>query len=147
MQNLRSEYDHHLRTDSYKWGTAHVPYTMATNDEPQSDSTRTKVDAHTVEEGDEVFMGVNFHMLADDVDGAEYDREIHQAGVSGTIVDAPRDGVRELMADGESVMADFRIEAENGEKFTWHIDNGYVLGHHPGLDRRSGVGKFGGFYK
>ena len=120
---------------------------MAQSQSPDDGSERERVAAHTVTEGDRVRMGINLHGTSDDKDGVEYDRDLYQAGVEGTVTKAPRDSTRELMEDGTPVMADFTVETDDGETFTWNVDNGYVLGFHPGLGRRSDIGKFGGFYK
>lgn len=104
------------------------------------------VDAHTVYEGDRVFMGIHYHN-SDNTEECEYKEDIHQAGVEGTVIDAPGDGAREVMADGVRVLADFAVETDDGNVFRWHVDNGYVLGYHTELDRRTDIGKFGGFYK
>lgn len=114
----------------------------------QADSDeRERIDAVDVYEGDRVFMGINCHGSSDGLDGVEYDRDLFQAGVEGTVIDAPRDSTRDMMAEGTPVLADFAVETDDGEVYRWNVDNGYVLGHHPGLGRRSDVGKFGGFYE
>jgi hypothetical protein len=120
---------------------------MAQSQSPDDDSERERVPAHTVTEGDRVFMGINLHGTSQNMTDVEYDRDLRQAGVEGTVTEAPRDSARELMEDGTPVMADFTVETDDGETFTWNVDNGYVHGFHPGLGRRSDIGHFGGFYK
>ena len=105
-----------------------------------------QVDAHTVEEGDEIFMGIHYHN-SETAEEMEYLNDVHQAGVRGTVVEAPRDEYRKMLADGKLIMADFVVETEMGNRFRWCIDNGYVLGYHNGLDRRTDIGQFGGFYE
>lgn len=117
----------------------------------QSESPRKtrRLESHTVSEGDTVFMGINLHGSSDDCDGVTYDRDLYQAGVTGTVVRAPRESTKELMADGTAVMADFAVETADGVRYTWNVDNGYVIGpvDHPDRPDRSDVGKFGGFYE
>jgi len=113
----------------------------------QSPRQERRIEAHTLEEGDEVFMGIHMHGSVEDYDDVEYDLDLHQAGVRGTVTEVPRDSIRELMADDTRVMADIVVESDSGEWFRWQMDNGYVLSYHQGLDRRSDIGRFGGFYE
>lgn len=107
-----------------------------------------RVKAHTVTEGDRVAMKISPHGM-----------DVAPTRVVGTIVDAPSEELREMMADGDRIMADYAIDVDReateactpifdphiGERYRWNVDNGYVLGYHPGLERRSDVGRFNGF--
>lgn len=108
-----------------------------------------RLSAHEVYEGDEVFMGISLHGRADDYPDVEYDRELYQTGVEGTIIEAPDEGsvMRKMLHEGETPVTDFRLRADSGETFTWNVDNGYVISYHPGLDRVSDIGKISGFYR
>ena len=119
---------------------------MSKADTPTEDEEVEHVKAATVYEGDRVFMGVNFHGT-DNAREQEYNTSIHQGGVYGTVVETPREEYREMLANGERIMADFVVETDDGNRFRWQIDNGYVTGHHTGLGRRTDLGKFAGFYK
>lgn len=109
-----------------------------------------KIHPAEVHEGDTVFMGVSLHGTSDDTEGVEYRDDIHQAGATGTVVDAPDDDsyAREALTDGGRPMVDFVIETDDGVRLNWNVDNGYVIGpvDADGRPPRSDIGKFGGFY-
>lgn len=109
-----------------------------------------KISPSDVHEGDTVFMGISMHGTVDGTDGVEYRDDIHRAGVAGTVVDAPDEDsfAREALTDGGRPMVDFAVRTDDGTKFTWNVDNGYVIGpvDHPDRPSRSDIGKFGGFY-
>lgn len=106
----------------------------------------TKKLAVDVHEGDRVLLGINWHGSATD---GFYHRGLFQSVVEGEVIDAPEpeSAEREMLSAGERPMIDFAVETDDGEVYRWNVDNGYVLGFHEGLGRRSDVGKFGGFYE
>lgn len=117
---------------------------MAQSQRPKAER---RIEPFNVSEGQRVFMGINLHGTSDGQPGVEYDSDIHQAGVEGEVVETPHELMQELMADGERVMANIAVEADDGTVYHWEIDNGYVIGPHQSLGRRSDVGRFGGFYE
>jgi len=117
---------------------------MAQSQTGDDDATPARISAADVYEGDRVLMGINWHGEAHE---GFYHRGLYQSVVEGTVIDAPRDSYRESLREGERLMVDFAVETDDGDVFRWNVDNGYVLGFHPGLDRRSDVGRFGGFYE
>jgi len=112
-------------------------------DHNTTDVEMNRTGAVDVEEGDRVFLGISFHGSHED---AVYATDVHQTGVFGVVTDAPNDRERELMEDDGRPMVDFRVKTSDDVVFTWNVDNGYVIGPHAGLGRRTDVGRFGGFY-
>lgn len=89
-----------------------------------------------VEEGNRVTMVVSPHGL-----------DTCPSEITGEVTDAPRESTKELMREGTTVMADIRVETDDGDTYTYNLDNGYVIGHHPGLGRVSDVARFRRFEK
>lgn len=116
---------------------------MAQSQSP--DEAREKTSATELDEGDRVFMGINLHGFTDDVPGTEYDEDIYQSGVEGTVTKALSDREKEMLDNGGRPLADFKIETDDGHTFTWNVDNGYVIGTKANGDVTD-VGKIGGFY-
>lgn len=86
--------------------------------------------AAEVQEGDRAALLINPH-------GSD-----HPHKVVGTVTEAPRhESTRDILRDGQRAMADFCIEDDDGETFTWNVDNGYVIGYHAGLGRVSDIGR------
>lgn len=108
---------------------------------------RERVSATELTEGDRVFMGINLHGVTDDVPGTEYDRDLYQSGVEGTVTEALSDFEAEMLEDGGRPMADLTVETDDGRTFTWNVDNGYVMGYNAKHDRHTDLGKIGGFYQ
>lgn len=119
---------------------------MAQSASPDDGSERDRISATDLEEGDPVFMGINLHGVVDDVPGTEYDKDIFQSGVVGTVKEALSDYEKVALEEGQRPMADLKVETDDGRVFTWNVDNGYVLGYNAKHDRRTDVGKVGGFY-
>jgi len=122
---------------------------MAQSQSPDDESERERISATDVSEGDRVFMGINLHGVTDDVPGSEYDRDIYQSGVVGTVTEALSEFEKEMLADEDAgrPMADFRVETDDGKSFTWNVDNGYVMGYNAKHDRHTDLGHFGGIYE
>ena len=111
------------------------------------DEDRKRVVAASLSEGDRVFMGIHVHGMADDYTGVEYERDIHQAGVTGVVTEALSESEADLLEDGSRPMANMAVEDDDGNVFRWNVDNGYVIGYHDAIGRRTDIGKFGGFYE
>lgn len=113
----------------------------------QEATKRERIQSVELDEGDRVFMGIQLHGLCDDVPGTEYDKSIYQAGVEGTVTKALSDFKKEMMQEGRKPLADVKVETDDGQVFTWNVDNGYVIGYNEKHDRRTDVGRFAGFYE
>lgn len=111
-----------------------------------ADDARERISATDLDEGDRAFMGIALHGLVEDVPGTEYDDSIYQAGVEGEVVEALSDVEKAALDDGRCPLADFKIETDSGETFTWNVDNGYVLGYNGKHDRHTDLGKIAGIY-
>lgn len=90
-----------------------------------------KINPADVREGDRVKLVMSPHNY--DATGSE---------LTGEVIDAPRESDREYLRDGERIMADFAVESDDGDVWQWEIDNGYVIGYHPELDRHTDIGRF-----
>lgn len=91
-----------------------------------------KIHPADVYEGDRVTMRISPH---------NYDST--GATITGEVTKAPRHEVdREMLREGERLMVDYTVEADDGTVWTWNVDNGYVIGHHEALGRRSDIGRF-----
>lgn len=106
-------------------------------------SYEDKLKASEVYEGDRVTMRIRPH---------DYDK--YGGFIVGEVVKAPGKHTpsRGALEDGMRPMTDFVVEADpslpgqDGQKWNWNVDNGYVIGP---VDReigRSDIGKFRGFW-
>lgn len=110
-----------------------------------------RADLREVSEGDSVVLCISMHGTLESHDGpVEYFDEVYKSGVAGTVVEALRDSEAEMLYDSDSgrPMADFVVEADDGTRYNWNVDNGYVLGpvSHPDRPDRSDIGKGAGVY-
>jgi hypothetical protein len=121
---------------------------MANQSQTPTDGPRAKINSTEIDEGDRVFMGINLHGTSDGQPGVEYDGDLYQAGVEGTVIEALSESEKSFLADGRRPLADLTVETDDGDVYTWNVDNGYVIGPCDDPDRpdRSDVGKIGGFY-
>ena len=97
-----------------------------------------KIDLRGVEEGDTVTMNLSAHNF-----------EASGVCLTGEITELPSDDVIEMLHDGKRPMADVTVTgSETGVKWTWNIDNGYVIGPVEADNRpdRSDIGKIQGFF-
>lgn len=100
-------------------------------------SREDKIPPEDVYEGDRVAMKINPHNL--DASGSV---------LVGEVVEAPSESDREYIGSGEIIMANYTVENDSGTRWTWNVDNGYVIGpvDHPDRPSRSDIGRFRGFY-
>lgn len=123
---------------------------MAQSQSPDDGSERERIGAVAVDEGDRVFMGISLHGTSDGLPGVEYDSDIYRSGVEGEVVRAMSEGDKAMLErdDMGRPMADVTVETDDGVRYTWNVDNGYVIGPCDDPDRpdRSDVGKIAGFY-
>jgi hypothetical protein len=93
-------------------------------------------------------MGVSPHGTSDGLPGVEYRKDLRRTVVAGVVSEALDDTEKEILKDDESgcPIADVRVVGEGAHVFTWHVDNGYVTGYKPGIDRRTDIGRINGFY-
>lgn len=100
-------------------------------------SHEDKLDPADVREGDRVALKISPH---------NYDET--GSTLVGKVVEAPGEGDREYLREGKLIMADFKVEADDGTAWAWNVDNGYVIGpvDHPDRPSRSDIGRFRGFY-
>lgn len=92
-----------------------------------------KLRAADVHEGDVVTMKIS-----------AWNYEKTGTELTGEVIDAPESEYeREALDEGKRIMADFRVESDDGEVWRWSVDNGYVHStEHP-----HDIGKFAGFYE
>lgn len=91
-----------------------------------------KIDLENISEGDRVIMTYSAH---------NYERD--GAGVLGEVIKTPRDHP-EIFEEFDRPVVDFVIQGEDGNRYKWEVDNGYVTG--PNEGRGSDIGKMTGFY-
>jgi len=103
-----------------------------------------RINPADVQEGDRVAMAISLHGTTLSQPGVE--RKSFKSVAIGTVVRRPRESFNESLRNGERIMADFTVETPDGTRYTWEVDNGYVIGPHQSLGRRSDVGRFGSFY-
>lgn len=108
-----------------------------------------RIGASDIDEGDEIILGISPHGSADDLAGVEWMDGILGCGIRGTVTKALSESAKRFYDDdGPGLpMADLKVETDDGIVYTWHVDNGYISGPHPGLGRRSDVGKVAGLYR
>jgi hypothetical protein len=116
--------------------------------ESQSGSREAKPDKiHPVDvyEGDRVLLAISPH---GEIPAADYHSGLFKTVVEGEVIDAPgRDShARDSVDKGNRPMVDYAVETDDGDVFRWNVDNGYVIGYHEELGRRTDLGHFSGFY-
>jgi hypothetical protein len=119
-----------------------------TERERDRDRDRDRIRATELDVGDRVFMGINTHGRSSHVPGIGYDRSLYQSGVEATVVEALSEADAAMLDDGDRgrPMADVTVETDDGTRYRWIVESGYVIGPHPDMGRRSDVGRIGGFY-
>jgi len=109
-----------------------------------------QLDLTALSEGDTVKMAVqpNGSWLLDR-DEVLYHIDSYHTLIEGEITYMPSDRSIDLKTDGIAVMANFTITTDNGNRYTWNLDNGYVIG--PNKDGRNpdrtDVARFLGLYE
>lgn len=102
-------------------------------------SRSQKLDLRELDEGDRVTMDIQAH---------NYERS--GPVLTGEITEFPRESEIELLYDDDGFrpLANLAVTGDNGTKWTWNIDNGYVIGpvDMEGRPARSDIGRFAGLY-
>jgi len=109
-----------------------------------------QLDLTELSEGDTVKMAVQPHgSWRSDRDNVEYNTDIYSTVIEGEITYMPSDKSIEAKTEGATVVADFSVTTDNGDRYTWNLDNGYVIG--PNKDgrnpHRTDVARFLGLYE
>lgn len=91
-----------------------------------------RINAGDLEEGDVVILETSPH--------GPSGRDIDALGAV-EITEVPRESTREYLRNGERPMADICFKDADGRTFVFNCDNGYINGHHGGLDRHSDIAR------
>jgi len=115
-----------------------------------TDDELEQLDLTALSEGDTVTMAVQPHgSWLSDRDNVTYNTDIYSTVIEGEITYMPSDKSIEAKTDGVNVVADFSVTTDNGDQYTWNLDNGYVIG--PNKDGqtpyRTDVARFLGLYE